>query len=99
MCCLRKRATASGAAFCRASTMRFTRQSALIRAARRDSLRETVFLWRTPLVLARCSSGCASWNAVRAASLSPVAIAVSTFLTNVRTRLVRARLIAVRLAV
>ena len=35
-------------------------QSALMRAASRDSLRETVFLCSTPLVIARCSSGCAS---------------------------------------
>jgi hypothetical protein len=70
-----------------------------MRAASRDNFRETVFLWSTPLVIARCSSGCASRNADCAAVLSPVAIAVSTFLTKVRTRLVRARLIAVRLAV
>src|ERR1700732_3228132 len=73
-------------------------QSALIRVARRDSFRATVFRWSTRLVIARCSSGWASWNADLAASLSPLAIAVSTFLTKVRTRLVRARLIAVRLA-
>jgi hypothetical protein len=72
---------------------------ALMRAARRDSLRETVFLWSTPFVMARCSSGCARRKADCAACLSPLEIAVSTFLTKVRTRLVRARLIAVRLAV
>ena len=76
----------------------FSRQSALIRAASRDNLRDTVFLWSTPLVIARCSSGWASRKADRAVSLSPLAIAVSTFLTKVRTRLTRARLIAVRLA-
>jgi hypothetical protein len=70
-----------------------------MRAANRESLRATVFLCITPLVIARCSSGCASWYADCAADLSPEAIAVSTFLTNVRTRLVRARYIAVRLAV
>jgi hypothetical protein len=32
-------------------------QSALIRVARRDSFRATVFRWSTPLVIARCSSG------------------------------------------
>ena len=74
-------------------------QRALMRAARRDNLRDTVFLWRTPLVIARCSSGCAKRRAEVAVSLSPVAIAASTFLTKVRTRLTRARLMAVRLAV
>jgi hypothetical protein len=74
-------------------------QSALILAASRDNLRETVFLWSTPLVIARCSSGCANRKADCAVALSPVEIAVSTFLTKVRTRLTRARLIAVRLAV
>ena len=74
-------------------------QSALILAASRDNLRETVFLWSTPLVIARCSSGCANRRADCAVALSPVEIAVSTFLTKVRTRLTRARLIAVRLAV
>jgi hypothetical protein len=74
-------------------------QSALIRVASRDNLRETVFLWSTPLVIARCSSGCASRRADAAVALSPVAIAASTFFTKVRTRLTLARLTAVRLAV
>lgn len=83
-----------------ADTIRAIRgQSALILAASRDSLRETVFLWSTPLVIARCSSGCANRRADCAVALSPVEIAVSTFLTKVRTRLTRARLIAVRFAV
>ena len=89
----------SPAAFRRGTkTAPFSSQSALIRAASRDNLRDTVFLWSTPLVIARCSSGWASRKADRAVSLSPLAIAVSTFLTKVRTRLTRARLIAVRLA-
>ena len=50
-------------------------QRALMRVARRDSLRATVFLCRTPLVVARCSSGWASWKADWAAALSPVSIA------------------------
>src|SRR6516225_3260955 len=58
-------------------------QSALMRAARRDSFRETVFLWSTPLVIARCSSVCADRRADLAASLSPLVIAASTFLTKV----------------
>ena len=75
------------------------RQRALMRAASRDNLRDTVFLWSTPLVIARCISGCANRRANCAVSLSPVAIAASTFLTKVRTRLTRARLMAVRFAV
>jgi hypothetical protein len=74
-------------------------QSALMRVASRDSLRDTVFLCITPLVIARCNSGRASWRADWAAPLSPPAIAVSTFLTKVRTRLIRERLIAVRFSV
>src|ERR1044071_2741376 len=74
-------------------------QSALIRAARRDSLRATVFLCITPFVVARCSSGCATLKADCAAVLSPVSIALSTFLTKVRTRLNRERLVAVRFSV
>ena len=54
---------------CRSSPAAFRRgiyagpvrgQSALTRAASRDNLRATVFLCITPLVIARCSSGCAS---------------------------------------
>ena len=65
------------------------------RLVRRDTFREPVFLCSTPLVVARCNSGWASRKADCASSLSPVAIAVSTFLTKVRTRLSRDRLIAV----
>src|SRR5947199_3770006 len=67
-----------------------------MRAARRDSLRATVFLCITPFVVARCSSGCATLKADCAVALSPVSIALSTFLTNVRTRLKRERLTTVR---
>ena len=35
-------------------------QSALMRVAKRDNLRATVFLCSTPFVVARCSSGWAS---------------------------------------
>src|ERR1700686_5121496 len=62
------------------------RYSALILAANRDSLRATVLRCITPLLMARCNSGCASWKADWAAFLSPVSIAVSTFLTKVPTR-------------
>src|SRR5437764_9969939 len=74
-------------------------QSALMRAERRDSLRATVFRCITPFVVARCNSGSARRNADCAAFLSPVSIALSTFLTKVRTRLNRERLVAVRFSV
>lgn len=61
--------------------------------------REAVFSLSTCLVTARRISGSATCNALRAASASPAATACSTLLMNVRTRLLRARLIAVRLAV
>jgi hypothetical protein len=48
------------------------------------------------LPAARCISGCAACNAALAASLSPPAIAASTFLTKVRIRDFLARLSAVR---
>src|SRR5438105_968203 len=70
-----------------------------MRAARRDSLRATVLLCITPFVVARCSSGCATLKADCATALSPVSIALSTFLTNVRTRLKRERLTTVRFSV
>jgi len=73
--------------------------SALIRAERRDSLRATVLAWMTPLPDARCSSGCAARSAAEADDLSPLAIAVSTFLTKVRMRDLRAWLRAVRVKV
>src|SRR5260370_31548934 len=75
------------------------RQSALILVLKRDSLRAAVFLWTTPLPTLRCSSGCASAKAARAASLSPLSIAVSTFFMKVRRRDTRARLTAVRRSV
>src|SRR5580704_15675486 len=70
-----------------------------MRAARRDNFRATVFRCSTPLVVARCNSGCARLKADCAAALSPVASALSTFLTNVRTRLSRERLTTVRFSV
>src|SRR5208282_1267281 len=60
--------------------------SALIREDRREIFRDTVLACATPLVAARCNSGCAARNAAAAAALSPPAIAVSTSFTNVRTR-------------
>jgi hypothetical protein len=69
---------------------------ALIRADNRESLRAIVLACTTPLPAARCSSGCAVRNASTATALSPLAIAVSTFLINVRMRDFRAALRAVR---
>src|SRR6056297_2008509 len=57
---------------------RAAQPSALTREARRDILRAAVFLWKTPLLTPRISSGCATRNALAAASLSPEAIASST---------------------
>src|ERR1051326_5622595 len=67
-----------------------------MRADRRDSFRATVFACTTPLPDARCISGCAARSASLATCLSPLAIAVSTFFTNVRMRDFRAALRAVR---
>jgi hypothetical protein len=50
-----------------------------MRAESRDSFRATVLRWNTPLVTARCSSGCAARNASCACALSPPEIACSTF--------------------
>jgi hypothetical protein len=73
--------------------------NALIRADNRDSLRPTVLAWITPLPDARCISGWAARSASAAAGLSPLAIAVSTFLTKVRIRDFRAWFRAVRVTV
>jgi hypothetical protein len=67
--------------------------------ARREMRRDAVFSLRTRLWTARRISGSATCSALRAASGSPAATACSTLLMNVRTRLARARLISVRLAV
>jgi len=50
--------------------------SDLIRADRRDSFRATVLACATPLVLARCNSGCAAFRASAAADLLPLFDAV-----------------------
>ena len=69
---------------------------ALMRADSRDTLREAVLRRRTPFVTPRMISGWAALRADCAAVLSPDSIAVSTFFTKVRTRLIRARLTSVR---
>ena len=67
-------------------------------ADKRDILREAVFLCSTPFDTPRISSGCASFNAVCAAPLSPEAMAVSTRFKKVRMRLIRLLLISARFA-
>src|SRR5690606_28435933 len=66
------------------------------RFERRLILRATVFLWSTPRATPRASSGWAALSASAAADLSPPAIAVSTFFTKLRMRLMRAPLISAR---
>src|ERR1700692_1140239 len=73
--------------------------SALIRADRREILRAIVLACTTPLVAARCISGCALRRASAATDLSPPAIAISTFLMKVRIRDLRAWLRSVRRSV
>ena len=73
--------------------------TALMRAERRESLRETELAFSTPLPAARCSSGCMSRNAVWAASLFPAATASSTLRMKLCTRDLRALLRAVRFSV
>src|SRR3954465_12237079 len=70
-----------------------------MRAESRDSLRATVLAWNTPLVAARCISGCAAFSASCACDLSPPAIACSTLRMKPRTRDFRARLRRVRFSV
>jgi hypothetical protein len=41
-----------------------------------------VFLWKIPFVTPRIISGCATFKAAEAASLSPDSMASSTFLKN-----------------
>ena len=67
--------------------------SAFTRDARRDIFREAVFLWNTPFVTPRISSGCAARSAATEASLSPDSMASSTLRRNVRMRERRALLI------
>src|SRR5471030_529861 len=69
------------------------------RLVRRDTLREPVFLWSTPLDTPRMISGSAAFRAARAAFGSPEAMASSTLRIKPRTRVLRAVLMAVRLAV
>lgn len=56
-------------------------ESVFRRLARRETLRDAVFLCITPFVAARISSGCAALKAAVAAAVSPEAKASSTFRT------------------
>src|SRR6187455_1349060 len=71
-------------------------QSPATRLLSRLVLRATVFLWSTPRATPRAISGCAALSASAAAVLSPPAIALSTFFTKERMRLMRAPLISAR---
>ena len=73
-------------------------QIALIRRDNREILRDAAFLFTTPRVTPRINSGCADLRAAFAASISPVSIAISTLLMNVRMRLRRLILVAVLLS-
>src|SRR5262245_5405858 len=53
-------------------------ESVFKRWARRETFREAVFLWMTPLVAARINSGWAAVKAASAAALSPASRASST---------------------
>ena len=69
------------------------------RAESRDNLRATVLACTTPLVAARCNSGCAARKASCAADLSPDFTASSTLRKKLRTRDFRALFRAVRFSV
>src|SRR5579872_7385784 len=69
------------------------------RLVKRDTFRAPVFLCSTPLETPRMISGSAAFRAARAAALSPLVMASSTLRIKPRTRVLRAVLMAVRLAV
>src|ERR1700761_5114114 len=69
------------------------------RLVRRETFRAPVFLCSTPLVTPRMISGSAAFRAARAALASPPVMASSTLRMKPRTRVLRAVLMAVRLAV
>jgi hypothetical protein len=69
------------------------------RAVSRETFREPVFLWITPLEAPRIIWGSAAFNAEAAASRFPDARASSTLRTAVRIWLFRFLLMAVRFAV
>ena len=68
-------------------------------AERRDTLRDAVFSFITPLETESMISGCAAFSAALAASLSPLAIAYSTLRIYVRMRDRRALFTSVRRAI
>src|SRR5690242_13009990 len=74
----------------------FFAESALIRAARRETLRLPVFLCSTPLETARIVSDSACLSAACAAFASPLAMASSAARHDERVRVRRALLTAVR---
>src|SRR5262249_53123945 len=68
------------------------------RFARRETLRDADLRWTMPFCAVRTMTGSASFNAARADSLFPEAIASSTLRTELRRRLRRVLLAAVRRA-
>ena len=66
------------------------------RFARRETLRDADLRWTMPFCAVRTMTGSASFNAARAASLFPEAIASSTLRTELRIRLRRVLLAAVQ---
>ena len=74
---------------------------ALTRAFMRETVREAIFLLKTPRETPRINSDCATLRAALAAAWSPEATTASTFFKKVRTRerraaLIRARVMLVR---
>jgi hypothetical protein len=84
-----KRAGTIHGAFSKRYVDKYQPRSARMRLTRRETLREAVFLWKTPFCAPRMSSGSATFIAVSAACLFPVLIASSTLRRELRTRLTR----------
>jgi hypothetical protein len=84
-----KRAGMIHGAFSKRYVDKYQPMSARMRLTRRETLREAVFLWKTPFCAPRMSSGSAAFMAVSAACLFPALIASSTLRRELRTRLTR----------
>jgi len=84
-----KRARMIHGAFSKRYVDKYQPRSARMRLTRRETLREAVFLWKTPFCAPRMSSGSAAFIAVSAACLFPALIASSTLRKELRTRLTR----------
>jgi hypothetical protein len=84
-----KRAGANHGAFSKRYVDKYQAMRARMRLIRRETLREAVFLWKTPFCAPRMSSGSAIFMAISAACLFPAPIASSTLRRELRTRLTR----------